>query len=275
MKIRYLSDLHLEFIKPPAFSLVERAFGANFPTDVRATSLGLQRYSNFACFIRKIPPGSNEVAVLAGDVGSPRDYLYGAFMEYMNLNFKRTFVIAGNHEYYGSSMPETDNILRTELKRFANIRFLQNEFEIYEDHCFLGTTLWSKITNPQFEINDTSYIHGFSSSECTRLNTLNKEWLKGALENNKNCVVITHHMPSERLIDEKYKTLRMQPYNQWFCCDLDELILQNKDKIKCWIYGHTHTPSVKKIGGVPMLCNPVGYPGENSDVDFSKNIVLR
>jgi predicted phosphohydrolase len=193
----------------------------------------------------------------------------------MNANFKRTFVIAGNHEYYGSSISETDNLLRTELKRFENIRLLQNEIEIYDGYCFVGTTLWTKIKNPAFEINDTDSIRGFSSSECTRLNALNTEWLKGALSKNKNCVVITHHMPSESLIDEKYKTLRMKPYNQWFCCDLDDLILANKDNIKCWIYGHTHSPSAKTIEGVPFLCNPIGYPGENEAADFSKNIVLR
>jgi predicted phosphohydrolase len=51
---------------------------------------------------------------------------------------------------------------------------------------------------------------------------------------------------------------------------LDDLILQNKDKIKCWIYGHMHSPSVKNIGGVPMLCNPARYEA----ADFSTNIVL-
>jgi hypothetical protein len=152
---------------------------------------------------------------------------------------------------------------------------LQNEVEIYDGHCFIGTTLWTKIANPAFEINDTDCIRGFSSSECTRLNALNTNWLKEALSENENCVVITHHMPSESLIDEKYKTLRLRPYNQWFFCDLDDLIVSNKDKIKCWIYGHTHLPSVKKIEGVPFLCNPVGYPGENEEIDFSKNIVLR
>ena len=268
MKIRYLSDLHLEFIKPVVFSPTLNAKYA------QSTAAGLQRRSNLAQFIRKIPPGPTEVAVLAGDVGNPKEPSYGTFMEYMNANFKRTFVVAGNHEYYGSSISDTDILLRTEINRFANIRLLQNEFEIYEDHCFIGTTLWTKITNPRVEINDTNSIRGFSSSECTRMNSINVEWLTRTLETNNNCVVITHHVPSESLIDKKYKTPQMNPYNQWFCCDLDNLIVSNKDKIKCWIYGHTHLPSVKNVGGVPMLCNPVGYPGENEEIDFSKNIVL-
>jgi hypothetical protein len=81
-------------------------------------------------------------------------------------------------------------------------------------------------------------------------------------------------MPSESLIDIKYKTKNMLPYNQWFYCDNDNLIETNKDKIKCWIYGHTHTPSNKIINGIPFVCNPIGYPHENYGLDFEKNIII-
>jgi hypothetical protein len=43
LKLRYLSDLHLEFIKP---------------TEINN-------------FIKKIPPGNNEICILAGDIGNP------------------------------------------------------------------------------------------------------------------------------------------------------------------------------------------------------------
>ena len=66
----------------------------------------------------------------------------------------------------------------------------------------------------------------------------------------------------------------MVPYNQWFYCDMDEIIDRNKNKIKCWIYGHTHMPASNIINGTQFLCNPIGYPGENSKVDFEKNILL-
>ena len=255
MKIRYLSDLHLECIKP-----VVPGFSAKY---AHSTAAGLQRRSNLAQFIRKIPPGPTEVAVLAGNVGNPREYSYGVFMEYMNTNFKRTFVVAGNREYYGSSISETDKLLKTELNRFANIRLLQNEFEIYEGRCFLGTTLWPKMTYaspPPSDILRHSY-ETLSTSGRPGSRLINGfSWLKETLSENENCVVITHYAPSASLIAGKCKTTG----------DLDDLILQNKDKIKCWIYGHMHSPSVKNIGGVPMLCNPVRYEA----ADFSTNIVL-
>ena len=247
MKIRYFSDLHLEFMK---FVNVERV-------------------------VQKISPGLNEVAVLAGDVGNPRQPSYWRFMEFMNEHFKRTFVIAGNHEYYNSSISETDQLLRQEIRKFQNIRFLQNECETYEGRIFMGTTLWSTITDPRFSINDTQYISGFDHVECNRVNKENVEWLKSSLDSaSGNCVVITHHLPSSKLIAPKYDTPRMRPYNQWFYCHVDDVFRANRHKINCWIYGHTHSPYSGILDGVRFLCNPVGYPGENGTEDFSAAILL-
>jgi hypothetical protein len=66
----------------------------------------------------------------------------------------------------------------------------------------------------------------------------------------------------------------MRPYNQWFYCDMDDFIQRNKDKIKCWIYGHTHTPSNAIINEISFLCNPIGYPNENSVLDFQKSFTI-
>lgn len=81
-------------------------------------------------------------------------------------------------------------------------------------------------------------------------------------------------MPSNSLIDIKYKTINMLPYNQWFYCDMDEFIKVNKDKIKCWFYGHTHTPLDTMINEIPFLCNPIGYPNENKEINFEKTIII-
>jgi predicted phosphodiesterase len=91
---------------------------------------------------------------------------------------------------------------------------------------------------------------------------------------NTKCVVITHHIPSMSLIDDKYLNTKMRPYNQWFYNDMDDFIERNKDRIGCWIYGHTHTPRVDRIHNIPFLCNPIGYPNENPKVEFDKRFVL-
>jgi predicted phosphohydrolase len=246
LKIRYFSDLHLEFIKPKH---IER-------------------------FIRQIPSGLDEVCVLAGDIGNPLQPNYDTFMKFISQNFKKSFVISGNHEYYYRPMNETNDFMKDYFRKFDNISLLNNSCEVYESHCFIGSTLWTKVTNPVYKINDVHNIPDFDYLECNRLNRMSVDFLEDVLEKNENCIVITHHMPSRSLIDAKYLTQTMRPYNQWFACDLDDLIVSNKKKIKSWFYGHTHMPSTTTIEDIPFLCNPIGYPGENQKVDFGKCVEM-
>ena len=247
--IRYLSDLHLEFIQ----------------------------HNKIEQFIKQIPSGIDEICILAGDIGNPYQPNYDIFMNFISKNFKKTFVIPGNHEYYNESktMNETNNFMKNYYQQFNNISFLNNNYEIYDNYCFIGTTLWSKIYDPRYKINDVFNIPNFDIIEYNRLNNLCINFLEDTLQANENCVVITHHMPSHSLIDKKYKTKDMQPYNQWFYCNMDKLIENNENKIKCWIYGHTHTPSTVIMNGIPFLCNPIGYPNENSILDFQKTFTLQ
>jgi hypothetical protein len=151
---------------------------------------------------------------------------------------------------------------------------LNNTYEYYNNYCFIGTTLWSKITIPDYKINDVYQIPNFDYIQYNNLNISCVNFLENTLQNNENCIIITHHMPSKSLIDIKYKTLRMYPYHQWFYCNMDKLIEKNKNKIKCWIYGHTHTPSNVKINNIPFLCNPIGYPNENEKINLQTNIII-
>jgi predicted phosphodiesterase len=247
-RIRYLSDLHLEFIK----------------TD------------KIEDLLNKISPGIDEICILAGDIGNPYERNYQIFMNFISKNFKKTFVIPGNHEYYNKKkrINQTNEFMKQYFEKFNNISFLNNNYEIYENLCFVGSILWSKITNPAYEINDIYQIPHFS---CTQYNNLNAEciaFLENTLENNDNCIVITHHVPMYSLIDQKYKTEQMQPYNQWFYSDMDTFIKNKGHKIKCWFYGHTHTPSNVKINEILFLCNPIGYPNENKNVNFNEVITI-
>ena len=291
MRIRYFSDLHLEFLKP---NKIER-------------------------FLKQIPTSQpDEICILAGDIGNPHhtNNHYDIFMKYMSVNFKKTFVIPGNHEYYHrtKTMEDTNAYLENYFQQYENISFLNNRYEHYENHCFIGTTLWSKITNPIYEINDVECIPQLDYIKYNRLNRMCIDFLEDAVETNNNCgmfpvvkdgevgrklscrendvgrspvrdptgvstlvesfVIITHHMPSSSLIDVKYKTPKMLPYNQWFYCDMDEFMTKNHCKIRAWFYGHTHTPSHIIQHGIPLLCNPIGYPNENPKVDFSKHFEI-
>jgi predicted phosphohydrolase len=244
--IRYFSDLHLEFIKE----------------------------NKIDQFIKNIPIGIDEICILAGDIGNPYQSNYDCFMKFISKNFIKTFVICGNHEYYNKTIQETNDFMELYFQKFNNISFLNNKYEIYDNYCFIGTTLWSKITDPKYKINDVYQIKHFDYIQYNKLNILCVEFLEYTLQNNDNCIVITHHVPSSSLIDIKYKSSDMLPYNQWFYCNLDELIKTKGNKIRCWFYGHTHTPSNVIINNIRFLCNPIGYPNENEKLDFNLTITL-
>jgi len=53
-----------------------------------------------------------------------------------------------------------------------------------------------------------------------------------------------------------------------------DLIEKNVNKKKSWIYGHTHTPSNVIINEISFLCNPIGYPNENSILNFQKSFII-
>lgn len=250
MRIRYFSDIHLEFLSSP--------------TKVNK-------------IIKKIPPGFNEVCVLAGDIGNPfHESNYDIFMKYINKNFMKSFVITGNHEYYNKkkTISEINDYLEDYFKQYENITFLNNSYEIYNNYCFIGTTLWSKITEPQYCINDIKKIPNFDFNKCNELHENSKQFLNEILLQQENCIIVTHHVPSQSLIDDKYMVPNMIHYNQCFYSDMDEFIEANKNKIKCWIYGHTHTQSIIMKNNIPFLCNPIGYPGENQKQNFATNIKI-
>ncbi len=247
--IRYISDIHLEFIKP-------------------------NKIINVLENIKK--QSEDEICVLAGDIGNPYSENYEIFTDYISETFKKTFIIAGNHEYYNNkkTIEETNEFLKDFFNRYDNITFLNNSFEVYNGYTFIGSTLWSKVIKPQYEINDVNYIKNLDYIKYNELNKISKEYLNDEIKLHENVILITHHMPSYSLIDEKYKQYGTDNYNQWFYSDMDQFIDENKDKIKCWIYGHTHTPSFKIINGVPIMCNPIGYPNENNKLDFNKTFNL-
>ena len=40
---------------------------------------------------------------LAGDIGNPYQSNYNIFMNFISKSFKKSYVIAGNHEYYNKT----------------------------------------------------------------------------------------------------------------------------------------------------------------------------
>ena len=247
MLIQYLSDIHLEFMTKVPKIIVKA-----------------------------------DVLCLAGDIGYPYSGIYKDFLIAMNKSFKKVFLITGNHEYYNSekysnhSMDNVNTMIKSLIKfhKLDNITFLNNSYEIYNDIIFVGTTLWSNIQSQN--MNDLVLMNDFKQIENMTYDTYKLLHLKSCnfIENtlseiskddkykNKKIVMMTHHLPSFKLIDEKYA---LSDFNCFYASNCDKYFVE---PIKAWIYGHTHTPNQTIINNIKFACNPKGYPSENTIIKF-------
>ena len=254
MKIQYASDLHLEFAANKSF--IEHG--------------GLE------------PVG--DVLVLAGDVSylGDRKMWKRPFWDWCAEHFKETFIVPGNHEYYGGF-----DIGRTmvgyELEVRPNVRYLNNRCVVLEDTELFFTTLWTKIDpvhlwTIQQGMND--FRHGKLNGQrlfANDVNDLHRQclgWLSSALAKSQvaHKVVVTHHCPTIR---SEFNGYPGGALNSAFQVDLDAFI--EGSVVDYWVYGHTHYAggSGSKIGETTLLCNQLGYVFQNEHLAFDGKAVIK
>lgn len=244
MKIQILSDLHLEFLSPSQVQTV----------------------------IDRIQP-TGDVLVLAGDIGNGREEHYQHFLVTMASRFPKVFVVAGNHEYYGNDMELTKQTIHSLCTTLDNVSFLDSSWEDYGGIRWIGTTLWSHVhEKTKCFTNDIRRIQNFSLAKYNQQHDQSVQFLHHILQEarHQQCIVITHYLPSMELIHDKYKQdVEEQSFNQWFATPLDDLLETHSSHIPLWIYGHTHDASQKMLFQTSMVCNPLGYEGENKNPDWN------
>ena len=88
-----------------------------------------------------------ENLILAGDIGNPYMKNYWDFLHNESKIFTRVFLICGNHEYYGSSILQTNAYIKRQLKLsgLKNVYFLDNDVFQIDNIKIIGSTLWSYI----------------------------------------------------------------------------------------------------------------------------------
>lgn len=248
MRIQYVSDIHLEFYNKLPDNLIKP---------------------------------EAEVLCLAGDIGFPcsnHNKLYIEFLLKVSKDFRKVFIITGNHEYYTTRRYSMEHVNDTIVKiikenELHNVTFLDNDYEDFEGYRFVGATLWSKCDVPIVEhcINDFRTIKNMTPILYCELHEIAREFLLSpeVTESPLPVVVMTHHLPSYELIAPVYK--KHKNLNKYFASDSDDLFAPT---IKAWIYGHTHTGGITKLKDIIFACNPVGYPGENESINTGTTIEL-
>lgn len=206
--------------------------------------------------------------ILAGDIGSPLNNNYWDFLEQVNQMFDRVFLICGNHEYYGDSIDNINNMIRNKIanQRLHNVYFLDNDYMLIDNIMIVGATLWSFIPVearlPILQhLNDYTYIQSFTIDDCNQKFQQSKDHIARCLDkaqelNISNKIIITHHAPLMNGTSAPvYKSLT----NHAFATNLDQLLEQATH----WVYGHTHYNPKQPIRS-NLHTNQVGYNWTNS-----------
>jgi predicted phosphodiesterase len=236
LRVQVLSDLHLEFGEP-----------AQRPADV-------------------------DVIALAGDIDLGTDGVRWA-SEW--AQGRPVLYVAGNHEFYGHSLPGLIDELR-EAARGTCVHLLENDELVLDGVRFLGCTLWSDF---EFDgaarvaesmalcervMRDYHLIRGADGERITPADTRalhlhSRRWLADRLAqaHSGQTVVITHHSP---LVLGRPDSRNLRAIAGAFTSDLSELI--GSDREALWIFGHTHRAIDLARGGTRVLSNPRGYPQE-------------
>lgn len=256
MKIRLFSDIHLE----------HRENGPGFDL------------------------GSGEVLILAGDIltakhlkkNGPLKKTYLKFFKDCSKNYDHVIFIAGNHEHYGYHYNSTQKAIEENIPK--NFNYLQNSKIRINDTYFLGATLWTDFRkeNPLSMMDAGSTMNDYKAirinNNYRKLNpddtlSFHKESLKyldDTMEELKGekIVVITHHVPSLRSIPTRFRTYDYGAY----CSDLEWLMEKHSYVLHC--HGHTHSHFDYVVDNTRVVCNPLGYLGEETGFDVNFEIEI-
>ena len=187
-------------------------------------------------------------------------------------------MVAGNHEFYRSSIDNQIIRFRKAIEHEPRIHFLENDAVVIEGVRFLGCTLWSGFDvlgkdniQPAMKeasrcIADFQSIRDVDGEEpFTPMSAINRykesrTWLETELRDSDplKTVVITHFPPCREARNKNIKEDLLACYFQANCLSLIETF-----QPAYWIYGHNHWNDSIFIGKTLVVSNQYGYPHEH------------
>jgi predicted phosphodiesterase len=239
MKIRLLSDLHLEHShRHPPFVL---------------------------------PALPADVVVLAGDIDNGTRAIDWAEQTFPD---QTVLYVPGNHEYYDAELRSAAAALRERAQRSLSVRLLDNDECILDGVRFLGSTLWTDFallgrdSMAQSMAQSLGTVLDFRAirlgnafltpEQSVVLHRQAVEFLQSSLQQPfaGKTVVVTHHAPHPNSVHPRWAG---NPVNAAFVSDLTRLL----GKSAAWFHGHTHDSFDFSVRGTRVVANPMGYRTSN------------
>lgn len=242
-----------------------------------------------------------DVIVLAGDIGVGIKGLEWA-AKLLSRTDAHIIYVAGNHEFYRHEI----HSLRKTMKSYCSapkgwtgdssehrLHFLDDDEVIIDGVRFLGSTLWTDfkmfgetmkkdcMLEGEQKLNDFRLINitennelwNFRALDSINLHNESVKWLSNKLKKETfdgQTVVVTHHLPSQQSVVERYKE---KVLSACFASDLDDLFGYSD----LWIHGHTHDSLDYVQNGTRVVCNPRGYSrtlGVNENDSFDPKLII-
>ncbi len=275
VKVRVLSDLHLESNQPDAIAHADA-----------------------------------DLVVLAGDIHNHAEGLRWAAETFDPA--VPVIYVPGNHEYYNGEFGALETAMRDAARAIDHVHYLNNDVYVDPQRRFrvLGTTLWADFT--LFGADDASVARAidaaqrvmldfkgliqvtwphdavlhratgkaerdFTPADAISLHRQSRAWLEAQLAAPfaGRTIVVTHHAPHVRSLAPRYA---QDAASAGFVTALPTLV---RPPVDLWIHGHTHTSfDYVADGGTRVVCNPRGYihrrtgERENTAFEWDKIVTL-
>ena len=258
MKIRVLSDLHLECDEPEV-----------------------------------IPHAQADLIVLAGDI---HNHAAGPRWAAETFDGAAPVVyVPGNHEYYDGEFGALEAAMHDAAASVDNVHLLNNTALVDPAGAWrvLGTTLWTDFTlygaddealatsiaaaqramldfrgliqvmwphggtgtHHTIRAEDATAARNFTPADTLALHARARAWLESELAKpfGGKTIVVTHHAPHRLSLAERYADDRV---SAGFVNHLPTLV---RSPVALWIHGHTHTSFDYTVDATRVVCNPRGY----------------
>jgi 3',5'-cyclic AMP phosphodiesterase CpdA len=251
VKIRVLSDLHLECDEPEAIAHADA-----------------------------------DLIVLAGDIHNHAEGVRWA-AETFDPDTPVIYV-PGNHEYYDGEFGALEVAMHDAAAGTDNVHYLNNATLVDGEGRWrvLGTTLWT-----DFELfgaddesraaaiaaaekvmvdyrgpiqlawtadgaaNGRALSRNFTPADSLALHRRARAWLTSEIAKPfaGKTIVVTHHAPHRQSLAPRFAN---DLASAGFINHLPMLV---REPVLLWIHGHTHTPFDYVVNGTRVVCNPRGY----------------
>ena len=208
------------------------------------------------------------ILILGGDIGRFCDYeKYADFLLKQCNKFDRVLLIAGNHEFYGSSREEGLKVatnLVNDTRFNGKLAFMhRTRIDFPEENVtILGCTLQSYIA-PDFTrlTNDFARIQNWSVAKHNAEHDLDVSWLKQTLleiaqeGKRQRVVIVSHYAPTYE--NTCHPGNQRNEVSQCFCSATLQAFCgwTGADQVSYWIFGHTHWNAHFKYRNIKVVSN--------------------